>query len=52
MQLVKWSVEMDGKNIMALMAVKPKMTFNEVVNVIVNEGGSVDNNGIIHAPTK
>lgn len=45
----KWSKEFDGKNIMALCVVKPKMTFNEILNVIYNEGGTVDGNGIIHA---
>ena len=49
-QLVKWSVEMDGKNILAIVIAKPKMTYNEIRNVIINEGGSIDSNGIIHRP--
>lgn len=52
MQLVKWSKEFDGKNIMALCIVKPKMTFNEIMNVITNEGGTVDPDGTIHAATE
>ena len=45
---VKWCREMDGKSILALCQLKPKMTFAEIKNVIENEGGSVDNMGIIH----
>lgn len=45
---VKWCREMDGKSILALCALKPKMTFAEIKNVIENEGGSVDSMGIIH----
>lgn len=44
----KWSVEMDGKSILALLAIKPKMSYTEVVNIIHNEGGSIDKEGIIH----
>lgn len=47
---LKWSIEFDGKSIIPLMMVKDKMTYAEIVNVIVNEGGSVDENGIIHRP--
>lgn len=43
-----WSVELDGKNILAILMTHPKMTYNEVVNVIKNEGGTVDAAGIIH----
>lgn len=50
MYQVKWSVDFDGKSIMALLAIKPKMTFAEVKNVIENEGGSIDAMGIIHKP--
>lgn len=45
---VKWCREFDGKNIAALLILKPKMTFHEIMNVIINEGGSVDSMGIIH----
>lgn len=43
-----WSVELDGKSVLALAIVKPEMTFAEIKNVIINEGGYVDSNGIIH----
>lgn len=43
-----WSVEFDGKNILALLIVKPKMTYQEVLDVIINEGGYVDSEGIIY----
>lgn len=46
-----WSVEFDGKNILALVAVRTDMTFGEIRNVIINEGGIIDNNGIIHKGT-
>ena len=45
---VKWCRDFDGKSIIALCAFKPKMTFAEIKNVIENEGGSVDSQGIIH----
>lgn len=43
-----WSVEFDGKSILLLLAMKPKMSFNDIKLVIENEGGSVDAAGIIH----
>ena len=46
--LYKFSEEFDGKSIVVLCIVKPKMTYAEIVNVIVNEGGSVDSQGIVH----
>lgn len=46
----KWCVEFDGKNILALVLTKPKMSYAEIKNVIENEGGSVDTSGIIHRP--
>lgn len=47
-QLNTWSKEFDGKSIMALCILKPKMSFNEIKAVIESEGGSVDSQGIIH----
>lgn len=47
---IKWSVEFDGKSLVALMQYKHKMTYADILNVIKNEGGSVDENGIIHRP--
>ena len=46
-----WSVEFDGKNIFALAAVKTEMTYAEIRNVIMNEGGTIDENGTIHKGT-
>lgn len=43
-----WSVEYDGKSILELMAAKSKMTYAEIENVIVNEGGYIKD-GTIHA---
>lgn len=45
---VKWCRDYDGKNIMALCIAKPKMTYNEILNVIINEGGTVDKDGTVH----
>lgn len=46
-----WSVDYDEKSILVLLALKPKMTYGEIINVIVNEGGYVDSKGIIHKGT-
>lgn len=46
-----WSVEFDGKNIMGLVALKPKMTYAEILIVIRAEGGYVDSDGIVHKGT-
>lgn len=43
-----WSVEFDGKQLLALLIIKEKMSYEEVVRVITNEGGYVDSEGIIH----
>ena len=45
---VKWCRDYDGKSIMELCLAKPKMTYNEIVNVITNEGGTVDKDGTVH----
>lgn len=45
-----WSVEFDGQSVMDLMMTKPKMSYAEVLRIIINEGGYVDN-GIIHKGT-
>lgn len=49
---VYWSKEFDGKSIIALCMVKPKMSMNEIKQVIENEGGWVDEQLIVHATTK
>lgn len=43
-----WSIEFDGKNILALVMLKPKMTYAEILIVIQSEGGYVDSTGIVH----
>ena len=48
---VTWSVEMDGKSILALLALKPKMTYAEITRIIHIEGGYIDRGGIIHRGT-
>lgn len=45
---VKWSRDFDGMSIIVLMAYRPKMTVAELRNVITNEGGRIDDQGIIH----
>lgn len=46
-----WSVEWDGKPALLLVAEKPKMSYKEILQVIQNEGGYVDSNGIIRKGT-
>lgn len=46
-----WSIEFDGKNVMALVMLKPKMTYAEILTVIQAEGGYVDSNGSVHKGT-
>lgn len=46
-----WCVEFDGKSVLAILAVKTKMSYKEVLNIIQNEGGYVDSMGIIHKGT-
>lgn len=48
---VLWSVDYDGQSIVQLLIAKPKMTYAEITNVIVNEGGVIDEKGIIHRGT-
>ena len=43
-----WSVELDGKSIIVLLACYPKMTFDEIKTIILGEGGFIDVDGIIH----
>lgn len=47
-QGVVWSRDFDGKSVFELMEQWPKMPFAHVKMVIENEGGSIDNKGIIH----
>ena len=43
-----WSVEFDGKNVLGILALKPKCIYKELLNIIHNEGGYVDSEGIVH----
>lgn len=45
---VYWSKDYDGKSVFELMADKPKMPFEDIKMVVEGEGGSIDNQGIIH----
>lgn len=46
-----WSVEYDSKSVLDLLNDKPNATYAHVKMIIVNEGGSIDDKGIIHAGT-
>ena len=48
---VSWSVELDGKSILSLLALKPKMSYREVLEVIHAEGGYIDSDAVIHKGT-
>ena len=41
-------MEFDGKNVLGILALKPKCTYKELLNIIHNEGGYVDSKGIVH----
>ena len=43
-----WSVDFDGKSVFDLMEQWEKMPFAHVKMVITNEGGFIDDKGIIH----
>ena len=43
-----WSVEYDNQSIVAVMLLKPNMTYKTVSTVVINEGGFIDDKGIIH----
>ena len=43
-----WSKEFDGKSIFDLMEQWPKMPYAHIKMVIANEGGFIDDKGIIH----
>ena len=46
-----WSVKYDMQSVAAVMLSKPNMTFETLNRVVTNEGGYIDNNGIIHKGT-
>ena len=43
-----WSIEFDGKSVFDLMEQWDKMPYAHVKMVITNEGGFIDDKGIIH----
>ena len=45
---IVWSVDFDGKSVFDLMEQWEKMPFSHVKMVITNEGGFIDDKGIIH----
>lgn len=46
-----WSIEYDGKSVFDLMEEKQKMPYAHIKMVIANEGGYIDDEGIIHKGT-
>ena len=48
---IVWSVDYDGKSVFDLMEQWDKMPYAHVKMVIANEGGFIDNKGIIHKGT-
>lgn len=48
---VFWSIEYDGKSVFDLIEEKQKMPFAHIKMVIANEGGYIDDEGIIHRGT-
>lgn len=46
-----WSIQYDGRSILEFMFEKAKCSFGHAKQVIENEGGYVDSNGIIHKGT-
>lgn len=43
-----WSYRYDNKPVVLLLMEKPKMSFKEICEIITAEGGSVDEQGIVH----
>ena len=46
-----WSIQYDGRSILELIFEKAKCSFEHAKQVIENEGGYIDSNGIIHKGT-
>lgn len=45
---IPFSTEYDGVSLVAVMAMRPKGNYNYFLNMILHEGGSIDDNMIIH----
>lgn len=43
---VNWSVDWEGKSVLELLAEKPKMSYTDVMMVIRNEGGYINENAL------
>ena len=48
---IVWSVDYDGKSVFDLMEQWDKMPYAHIKMVIANEGGLIDDKGIIHKGT-
>ena len=48
---IVWSVDFDGKSVFDLMEQWEKMPFAHIKMVITNEGGYIDEEGIVHRGT-
>lgn len=48
---IVWSVDYDGKSVFDIMEQWEKMPFAHIKMVIINEGGFIDDKGIIHKGT-
>lgn len=48
---IVWSVDYDGKSVFDLMEAWDKMPYAHIKMVIANEGGFIDDKGIIHKGT-
>lgn len=48
---IVWSVDFDGKSVFDIMEQWDKMPYAHIKMVITNEGGFIDNKGIIHRGT-
>lgn len=46
-----WSVEFDNHSILEIVMKHSKMSYGEILEVIKNEGGYVDSNGVVHKGT-
>ena len=44
---VNWSVDWEGKSVLELLSEKPKMSYTDVMMVIRNEGGYINENAVI-----
>lgn len=46
-----WSTRYDGHHVLELVMTHAKMSYREMLNIIQNEGGYVDSDGIVHKGT-